>query len=361
MVRDAPRKRGTYRREEWIAHGVDAEEIHGWLRGTPGASSASARSAPRGNPTPGCGRISKPSNYRPEFNRTGYGASTEAHSSRGGPTAHRACSHRRTGGQIEPDDADQTDSAGTPFPGRSAQAIRRAGRRAAVGWVQSIVVDSATWCSNMHVAPAARRRGIGRALMCRMLRDDRLNGSELAVLTATHTGALLYASIGYVADRHPAVLHAEENGNSQSSERKAVHVRETENRAFAGRGVEGPGGRADYERAGGSWPKPRDSAGRTTTNPWAGWRTYTGSSRETRATVSRPSTFTWKDINHYAAGNHAEKMAHALRHVADVRRDLGDAAAAERDFRLAIQMYRDLDPTPAHPLVNALRGFAMLL
>ena len=27
MVRDAPRKRGTYRREEWIAHSVDAGEI----------------------------------------------------------------------------------------------------------------------------------------------------------------------------------------------------------------------------------------------------------------------------------------------------------------------------------------------
>lgn len=65
--------------------------------------------------------------------------------------------------------------------------------------------------------------------------------------------------------------------------------------------------------------------------------------------------------NHYVAANHAEKMAHSLRHVADVRRDLGDAAAAERDFRLAIQIYRDLDPTPAHPLANALRGFAMLL
>ena len=62
--------------------------------------------------------------------------------------------------------------------------------------------------------------------------------------------------------------------------------------------------------------------------------------------------------NHYAAVNHAEKMAHSLRHVADVRRDLGDA---ERDFRLAIQMYRDLDSAPAHPLANALRGFAMLL
>lgn len=71
--------------------------------------------------------------------------------------------------------------------------------------------------------------------------------------------------------------------------------------------------------------------------------------------------FYQEGYNHYVAGNHAEKMAHSLRHVADVRRDLGDAAVAERDFRLAIQMYRDLDPTPAHSLANALRGFAMLL
>ena len=65
--------------------------------------------------------------------------------------------------------------------------------------------------------------------------------------------------------------------------------------------------------------------------------------------------------NHYAAGNHAEKMAHSLRHVADVRRDLPDWNGAERDYRSAIQMYRDLDPTPTHSLANALRGFGMLL
>ena len=71
--------------------------------------------------------------------------------------------------------------------------------------------------------------------------------------------------------------------------------------------------------------------------------------------------FYLEGYHHYVAGNHAEKMAHSLRHAADVRRDLEDSAAAERDFRLAIQMYRDLDPSPAHPLANALRGFAMLL
>lgn len=72
-------------------------------------------------------------------------------------------------------------------------------------------------------------------------------------------------------------------------------------------------------------------------------------------------SFYREGYNHYAAGNHAEKMAHALRHVADVRRDLGDPAGAERDYRSAIKMYRNLDPAPAHSLANAFRGFAMLL
>jgi hypothetical protein len=34
-------------------------------------------------------------------------------------------------------------------------------------------------------------------MLCRMLRDDRDNGAELAVLTASHTGALLYPLVGY--------------------------------------------------------------------------------------------------------------------------------------------------------------------
>lgn len=71
--------------------------------------------------------------------------------------------------------------------------------------------------------------------------------------------------------------------------------------------------------------------------------------------------FYLEGYNHYAAGNHAEKMAHALRHVADIRRDLGDREGSERDYRAAIEMYRNLDPAPAHSLANALRGFAMLL
>ncbi len=66
-----------------------------------------------------------------------------------------------------------------------------------VGWVRSIVVDDATWCSDMYVKKPFRRRGIGRSLMETMLRDDRKYGASLAVLTASHTGALLYPLLGY--------------------------------------------------------------------------------------------------------------------------------------------------------------------
>jgi len=66
-----------------------------------------------------------------------------------------------------------------------------------VGWVRSIDVGHATWCSNMYVQAQFRRRGIARALMSEMLRDDRAGGAKLAVLTASHAGAKLYPIVGY--------------------------------------------------------------------------------------------------------------------------------------------------------------------
>jgi predicted acetyltransferase len=49
----------------------------------------------------------------------------------------------------------------------------------------------------MYVNASHRRRGIGRALLSRMLRDDRARGSKCSVLTASRTGALLYPHVGY--------------------------------------------------------------------------------------------------------------------------------------------------------------------
>jgi len=66
-----------------------------------------------------------------------------------------------------------------------------------VGRVRSVDAVGATWCADMHVQPSYRRRGIGRALLSRMLRDDRAHGSKCSVLTASHTGALLYPRLGY--------------------------------------------------------------------------------------------------------------------------------------------------------------------
>jgi GNAT superfamily N-acetyltransferase len=66
-----------------------------------------------------------------------------------------------------------------------------------VGRVRSVDAVGATWCADMYVNPSHRRRGIGHALLSRMLRDDRARGSKCSVLTASHTGALLYPRVGY--------------------------------------------------------------------------------------------------------------------------------------------------------------------
>jgi GNAT superfamily N-acetyltransferase len=68
---------------------------------------------------------------------------------------------------------------------------------AIVGWVRSVDAGLGAWVSNMHVLPAHRRRGIGRALLSRLLRDDREQGFASSVLLASHSGALLYPHLGY--------------------------------------------------------------------------------------------------------------------------------------------------------------------
>ena len=67
----------------------------------------------------------------------------------------------------------------------------------AIAWAASIVVGDATWCSNVYVAPSFRRRGIAKALLSRLLMDDRNSGAVANVLLASHAGALLYPVVGY--------------------------------------------------------------------------------------------------------------------------------------------------------------------
>jgi GNAT superfamily N-acetyltransferase len=66
-----------------------------------------------------------------------------------------------------------------------------------VGWVSSVVVDDCTWCTGMFVKPEYRRRGIARALLTRMLGDDKIAGAKASVLLASHAGSALYPQVGY--------------------------------------------------------------------------------------------------------------------------------------------------------------------
>jgi GNAT superfamily N-acetyltransferase len=91
-----------------------------------------------------------------------------------------------------PEPAEQLQEPGAPF--RQYLALDSG---ELVGWVRSVNAGDSTWCSNLYVRPSHRRRGIGKALMLRMLGDDRALKFERSVLLASHAGALLYPHLGY--------------------------------------------------------------------------------------------------------------------------------------------------------------------
>ena len=80
-----------------------------------------------------------------------------------------------------------------------------------IGWVKSIAVGSSNWVSNVYVLPSHRRRGIGKSLMAKMLRDDRACGSRQSILLASHTGALLYDAVGYESLGHLLLFTPKKN------------------------------------------------------------------------------------------------------------------------------------------------------
>jgi GNAT superfamily N-acetyltransferase len=198
VMRDAPRKNPRdYRKEEWIAHGVDAGEVDAVARKhtrgrffvcvivREGDTDAPTRSAYKalgyrllateGVFSHRLQRIPKPaSSVTIERVRTPELAARLGKTTRTRPIAN----------SLLGDDA--------PF--RQYVALEDG---EIVGRVRSVDAMGATWCSDMYVQPSHRRRGIGQSLLCRMLRDDRTNGSKCSVLTASHTGALLYPRGGY--------------------------------------------------------------------------------------------------------------------------------------------------------------------
>ena len=197
VVRDAPRKRGDYRREKWIAHGVAPEVIDETARKhTRGRFAVCAIHGIDESDQP-LREGFKALNYRlggtepimvhelkriPRFEEPVeiVRVTTKNLASK----INKAARSR----QVLPEHLEKD----SPLRQYAALVDEKP-----VGWVRSIDVEGATWCADMYVAPEFRRRGIARAMMAQMLRDDRTHGSKLAVLTASHTGAKLYPLVGY--------------------------------------------------------------------------------------------------------------------------------------------------------------------
>lgn len=197
VTRDAPRRHGDYRREEWISHGVAPAEVDRISRQhTRGRFALCA--------IHGIDEPDEP--LRSGFKTLGYRLGTTEplmlHPLRRIPSfdAPAAIERVRT--------EDMAARLGKAMRKRPIPAEHLADDAPLrqyvalidgnpVGWVQSIVVGDATWCSSMYVMPRFRRRGIARALLSKMLRDDRARGSKAAVLLASHTGAKLYPIVGY--------------------------------------------------------------------------------------------------------------------------------------------------------------------
>jgi ribosomal protein S18 acetylase RimI-like enzyme len=199
VVRDGPRKRAAdYRREEWIARGAAAAE----------KVDAFARKHTRGRfcicAVRGVDEPDVP--IRAAYRALDYRLnSTEA---------LMACRLTRLRRLPEPFPIERVR---TPeLADRVAKAARRQqalpqhladnspvrlyvalAEQKLVGWLQNITVDDSTWVSSVYVDPAFRRRGIGRSMLARMLRDDRASGAKWSVLLASHTGALLYPRVGF--------------------------------------------------------------------------------------------------------------------------------------------------------------------
>ncbi len=198
IMRDAPRKNPRYyRKEEWVAYGID-----------PASVDAAARRQTRGRFFI-CAVVEDDNLDAPllaEYKQLGYRLLA-----REGMFRHNLARIARPACPVAihrvstPDLAVRFGKATRSRPMRDPELAPESTVRQyvaadgddLVGWVRSTAVASAAWCSNMFVRPASRRRGIGRALLARMLRDDRSRGAKASVLLASRAGALLYPEVGY--------------------------------------------------------------------------------------------------------------------------------------------------------------------
>lgn len=197
VLRDAPRKRGDYRGEEWVAHNVPPEEIDYIARTETRGRFSICMICALQEPQEALRARFKELDYRllrteplmvhPLAQMPQVEAPARIERVLTAELAARLAKAARSR-QILP------EHFAADAPLRQYVALID---EELVGWVRSIVVREATWCSNMYVSPPYRRRGIARALLCCMLEDDRAGGAKSAVLLASHTGAKLYPVVGY--------------------------------------------------------------------------------------------------------------------------------------------------------------------
>lgn len=197
VTRDAPRKRADYRTEEWVAYAVPPEEVDRLAgRHTRGRFAICAIRS-----------VDEPlAPLRDAYKSLGYRLSTTepfmVHALREIPEFESPVEIQRVVTQELADRLTKAARARQMLPRhlKGDDTLRQyvaLDDDEPVGWVRSITVGEATWCSNMYVKPEYRRRGTARALLSRMLRDDRDAGAQMAVLLASHSGALLYPVVGY--------------------------------------------------------------------------------------------------------------------------------------------------------------------
>ena len=71
--------------------------------------------------------------------------------------------------------------------------------------------------------------------------------------------------------------------------------------------------------------------------------------------------FNFKSLLFYKSSKNQNRIAHALRHVADLQVQLGQLDIAKSNYEMAIKQYRNLQTVSDIDLSNALRGYALLL
>jgi GNAT superfamily N-acetyltransferase len=198
VMRDADRKNPRdYRKEEWITYGQEPREVDAAARrGTRGRFFVCAvRGMDRGD-----------EELRAKYKELGYRLlSTEplfVHRLKRIPRAQNLVDIERV---LTAEMAERLGKATRSRPIAAENLAEDAPFRQyvavqdgeLVGWVRSVNAGDSQWVANMYVRPTHRRRGIGRALLAQMLRDDRKRGAGQSVLLSSHTGALVYPQVGY--------------------------------------------------------------------------------------------------------------------------------------------------------------------